>query len=135
MRTSLQTALAAALPLASLLWITPPAAAHDGYRSHEPRHWESDSTFYRQPDYGHSNGWEQRRSYNPSWRDGKNARKYHKAMKRLARQEREARERAYRRYDGDRRDPRFRDRLAEIDRKYDQKRYQVERNRRNDWYR
>jgi len=53
-------------------------------------------------------------------------------MTRLARQEREAREKAARRYEGDRRDPRFRERLAEIDRRYDRKRYQVERNLRND---
>jgi hypothetical protein len=53
-------------------------------------------------------------------------------MHRLSRQEREAREKAARRYEGDRRDPRYRERLAEIDRKYDQKRYQVRRNLRND---
>jgi hypothetical protein len=53
-------------------------------------------------------------------------------MNRLARQEREAQAKAYRRYEGNRHDPRFRDRLAEIDRKYDQKCYQVERNLRND---
>jgi hypothetical protein len=55
----------------------------------------------------------------------------HKAMTRLARQEREAREKAARRYEGDRRDPRYRERLSEIDRKYDHKRYQVRRNLRN----
>jgi len=53
-------------------------------------------------------------------------------MTRLSRQEREAQAKAYRRYEGNRSDPRYRERLAEIDRKYDQKRYQVERNLRND---
>jgi len=46
----------------------------------------------------------------------------------LARQEREAREKAYRRYDGNSSDWRYRERLAEIDRKYDHKRDKVERN-------
>jgi hypothetical protein len=151
MRTQLKT-IVAALPLASLLWMTPPASAHDGYRSYDRRPTWSDSTSSRHPYYGRSNewerrrwsesyrrpysgrynAWEQRRSYNPSWEYGKNARKYNKAMNRLARQEREAQEKAYRRYEGNRNDPRFRERLAEIDRKYDQKRYQVERNLRND---
>jgi hypothetical protein len=49
-------------------------------------------------------------------------------MTRLERQEREARARAYRRSEGDRRDPHLRERLAEIDRKYDHKRDKVERN-------
>lgn len=139
MRTPLKTTLAAALPLASLLWVTPPASAHDGYRSHEHRRSWSDSTSDRRPyygrysdNYGRYNDWERRRGYDSSWHHGKNARKYNKAMNRLARQEREAQEKAYRRYEGNRSDPRFRERLAEIDRRYDQKRYQVERNLRND---
>jgi len=53
-------------------------------------------------------------------------------MSRLARQKREAQEKAYRHYESNRRDPRFRKRLAEIDRRYDRKRHQVERNLRND---
>jgi hypothetical protein len=53
-------------------------------------------------------------------------------MHRLARQERKARAKAARRYEGDHRDPRYRERLAEIERRYDQKRYQVRRNMRND---
>ena len=151
MRRPLKITLAAALPLASLLWMTPPAEAHDGYRHHrhrpawsessrrpsyernggwERRRW-SDSS--RRPSYGrHSNDWERRRGYGSSWQYGEHSRKYSKAMNRLARQERDARAKAYRRYEGDRRDPRFRERLAEIDRRYDQKRYQVERNLRND---
>ena len=139
MRTPLKTTLAAVLPLASLLWVTPPADAHDGYRSHEQRRSWSDSTSYRHPYYGryrdHSgyyNDWGRRRGYDSSWQYGRNSRKYNKAMNRLARQEREAQAKAYRRYEGDRRDPRFRERLAEIDRRYDRKRYQVERNLRND---
>jgi hypothetical protein len=138
-KTPLKTTLAAALPLASLLWITPPAVAHDGYRSHEHQCSWSGSTSDRRPyygryndNYGRYNDWERRRGYNSSWYDGKDARKYNKAMSRLERQEREAQAKVYRRYEGDRRDPRYRERLAEIDRKYDQKRYQVERNLRND---
>jgi hypothetical protein len=137
MRTLLKTTLAAALPLASLLWLTPPAVAHDGYRSHEYRRSWSDSPSYRRPYYGRYsdnysryNDW--RSGSDSWWYDRKDARKYNKAMDRLARQEREAQERAYRRYEGNRNDPRYRERLAEIDRKYDQKRYQVERNLRND---
>jgi hypothetical protein len=151
MKTPLEMTLAA-LPLSSLLWMAPPADAHDGYRHH--RHQPAWSDSYRRPFYGQnnewerrrwadsyrrpfydrysSNEWERRRGYGSSWQYGENSRKYSKAMNRLARQEREARAKAYRRYEGDRRDPRFRERLAEIDRRYDQKRYQVERNLRND---
>lgn len=128
----------AALPLASLLWLTPPASAHESYHSqgHQPS-W-SNSVHRHHPysgrynDYqGRYNDWG-RRGYDSSGYYGKDGRKYNKAMNRLARQEREARERAYRRYEGNRRDPRYWERLAEIDRKYDRKRYQVERNLRND---
>jgi len=150
--TPLKMTLVAALPLASLLWMTPPAVAHDGYRHHrhrpawsessrspsysrysndwEHRRWSESS---RRPSYGrYSNDWERRRGYGSSWQYGENSRKYNKAMNRLARQEREARGKAAHRYEGDRRDSRFRERLAEIDRRYDRKRYQVERNLRHD---
>jgi hypothetical protein len=134
-KTPLKTTLAAALPLASLLWVTPPASAHDGYRSHEHQRSWSDSNAYRRPyydrysdNYRRYNDWERRRGYNSSWYDGKEAQKYSKAMNRLARQEREAQEKAYRRYEGNRNDPRLRERLAEINRKYDHKRDKVERN-------
>ena len=130
MRTPLKTTLTA-LPLASLLWMTPPAVAHDGYRHH--RHQPAWSESYRRPSYGrYYNDWDRHSGYSSSWQYGENPRKYNKAMNRLARQEREARRKAYRRYESDRRDPRFRERLAEIDRRYDRKRYQVERNLRND---
>ena len=135
MRTPLKTTLAAALPLASLLWVTPLAVAHDGYRSHEHQRSWSDSTAYRRPysgqytdNYRRYNDWERRRGYDSSWYEGKEGRQYNKAMTRLERQEREARAKAYRRYEGDRRDPRYRERLAEIDRKYDHKRDKVQRN-------
>jgi hypothetical protein len=49
-------------------------------------------------------------------------------MNRLERQEREARAKAYNRYEGERRDPGYRERLGKIDRKYDHKRDKVERN-------
>jgi hypothetical protein len=56
--------------------------------------------------------------------------KYDKAMRRLGRQESEARAKAYRKSNGD--PNRYRDQLAEIDRKYERKRYQVQRNTAND---
>jgi len=54
--------------------------------------------------------------------------KYNKAMNRLARQESEAQAKAYRRYDENTQDPRYQQHLAEIERKYDNKRAKVERN-------
>jgi len=152
MRARLPTTLVIALALASLLWMAPPASAHEGDRYHRHRPYRSES--YRLPYYSRHKGWHRhhrteasrspyssryyykdgghRRSDNYSWQYGKNSQKYHKAMHRLARQERGAQERAYRRYEGNCSDPRFRERLAEIDRRYDHKRYQVERNLRND---
>src|SRR5215203_4736492 len=112
--------------------MAPPADAQDGYRHHrhqpawsesyrhpfdgrnsdwERRRW---SESYRGPSSGrYSNDWERRRGYGSSWQYGENSRKYNKAMNRLSRQEQEAREKAYHRYEGNRRDPRFRERLAE----------------------
>lgn len=131
MRTPIKTTLAAALPLASLLWITPPAVARDGYRSHEYR--RSWSQPYRHSYTDRYNNWGRYQGYGYSREYGKNQWKYNKAMNRLARQEREARAKAYHRYEGDRRDPHYRERLAEIDRRYDHKRYKVERNLRRHW--
>ncbi|HEV8714590.1 MAG TPA: hypothetical protein VGX03_17395 [Candidatus Binatia bacterium] len=54
--------------------------------------------------------------------------KYDKAMNRLARQEREAEAKLYRKYDGDTADRRFQEQASRIDRKYDYKRGKVERN-------
>src|SRR5262245_3972349 len=110
MRISLKTTLAAALPLASLLWITPPAVAHYDYRSYEHRHPWAES--YRYPHSGRYSAWERRHRYGSSWQYGKNHWKYNKAMNRLARQEREARARTYRHYEGDRNNLRYRERLA-----------------------
>jgi hypothetical protein len=130
MKTPLRITLVA-LPLSSLLWMAPPANADDGYRHH--RHQPAWSESYRRPSYdGRNNDWERRNRDSSSWDYGKNHRKYNKAMNRLSRQEREAQEKAARRYEGDRRDPRYRERLSEIDRKYDHKRDKVERNLRND---
>lgn len=126
MKTPLRTTLRVALSLTSLLWLTPPASAHDGYRSHEHR--RSWSEPYRYPYAGRYSGWERRQGDDSSWRYGNNHRKYNKAMDRLARQEQEARAKAYRRHGGDYRDPRYRERLNDIDRKYDHKRDKVERN-------
>lgn len=54
--------------------------------------------------------------------------KYEKAMHRLDRQEREALDKAYQKYRGDRSHPGFRERVAKIQRKYAHKRDKVERN-------
>ena len=54
--------------------------------------------------------------------------KYEKAMRRLDRQEREALDKAYRKYRGDQSHPGYRERLAKIQRKYSHKRDKVERN-------
>ena len=126
MRTHVKTTLMAALPLASLLWITPPAAAHDSHRYEGYR--RSWSEAYRHPYAGRYRDRERYQRDNSSWRYGKNQQKYNKAMRRLDRQEREARAKTYRRYDGDRSDPRYQERVTEIDRRYDHKRHKVERN-------
>ena len=144
MKTPLKMTIAAALLLVSLLWMTPLAGAYDMHHSQEHRRSWSDSSLYGAPSFGrygdsyrdpstgrHTN-WERRHRDGSSWEYGNKHRKYNKAMTRLERQEREARAKAARRYEGDRRDPRYRERLAEIDRRYDQKRYQVRRNLRND---
>jgi hypothetical protein len=52
--------------------------------------------------------------------------KYDKAMRRLERQEYEAKAKAYRKSQGD--PSRYREQMAKIERKYEQKRYKVERN-------
>jgi hypothetical protein len=54
--------------------------------------------------------------------------KYEKAMRRLDRQEREALDKADRKYRGDRSHPGYRERLATIQRKYSHKRDKVEHN-------
>jgi hypothetical protein len=122
----MKTTLGVALSLASLLWLVPPANAHDRHRSHEHRRSWSES--YRQPHANRYQDWGQRQRYNSPRQYGENHRKYNKAMDRLARQEQEARAKAYHRYDGNRNDPRYRERLSEIDRKFDHKRGKVERN-------
>jgi len=131
-KTFLKTTLAAALPLMSVLWLTPPANARDSYRSQEHRRSWADAPAYRAPSAGRYNNWERRYRDGSSGEYGKKHKKYHKAMNRLSRQEREARAKAARRYEGDRRDPRYRERLSEIDRRYDHKRDKVERNLHND---
>ena len=110
--------LVATAALVGGLWLSPPVFARDG-------------DFYRHS-YRHS----YRSDYGQNWQHGKRSElryKHNKAMNRLDRQEREAQAKAYRHYDGNRSDPRYRQRLAEIDRKYDQKRYQVDRNTRKDY--
>lgn len=113
-----KTALFAALPLIAGLWFTPVASAHDSYWRHRHQPAWSDSTPYRHS-WGHRDLWRDR---------GENSWKYNKAMNRLDQQEREAQAKAYRRYDGKMHNPRYQERLAKIDRRYDHKRYKVERN-------
>lgn len=60
--------------------------------------------------------------------------KYDKGLRRLDRQEAEAREKAARKFGGDTADPRYQERLDKIDRKYDHKREKVD-NLRNKGYR
>lgn len=60
--------------------------------------------------------------------------KYGKGLRRLDRQEQEAREKAARRFDGNMSDPRYQESLDKIDRKYDHKREKVD-NLRNKGYR
>ena len=113
-----KTALFAALPLVAGLWLTPVASACDVYWCHRERPAWSYSTPY-QRSWGYRDAWRYR---------GEDSWQYNKAMNRLARQEREAQAKAYRRYDGNTQNPRYQQRLAEIDRRYDYKRYKVQRN-------
>lgn len=78
------------------------------------------------PRYDEGRYYDQERRYND--RLSKLEYKYDKAMRRLDRQEREAVDKAYRKYRGDQSHPGFRERLAKIQRKYDHKRAKVERN-------
>ena len=133
MRIQLKTALVAALPFAALLWMTPPTAAHDSYRPYEHRPTWSNSIAYRPWYSSRYNNWERRGIYGPPQAYRENSWKYNKAMNRLARQEREAQEKAYRNYDGNLGNPRYQQRLAEIDRRYDHKRDKVEGNLRKGW--
>src|ERR1051325_1131998 len=110
-----KTALFAALPLVAGLWLTPVASAHDSYWRHRRQPaWSYSAPHHRSLRYRDESSWRYRSE--ESW-------KYNKAMSRLARQEREARAKAYRRYDGNGHDPRYQERLAKIDRRYDYKRY------------
>ncbi len=106
-----KTALFATLPLLVGLWLTPLASAHA--RDWRPRH---------QP------AWSYAAPHHQVWRQGKHNRQYNETINRLDRQEREAQAQAYRKYDGNSQDIRYRERLAKIDRTYDSKRAKVERN-------
>ena len=106
-----KTALFAPLPLLAGLWLTPLASAHE----RDWRHRHQPAWSYSAP---HHQG---RRHREQNW-------KYNKAMNRLDRQEREAQAKAYRKYDGNSQDVRYRERLSKIDRRYDSKRDKVEHN-------
>jgi hypothetical protein len=109
-KTPLKMTLAAALPLVSVMWLTPPALAHDMPRSQEPRRSWSDASSYRDPSTGRyidsyrdpSTGfyteWERRHRDNSSWDYGRKHRRYRKAMPWLSYPEWEARRRAPRHY-------------------------------------
>ena len=149
MRTRRYTTLYAALPFVAGLWLAPVTFAHDdseqqqqysySYRSYsnpytysgdDPytgRYGDTDANPYYDPDRAHQ---EEHYRLGEEHTEQHEAlqRQYDKAMNRLARQEREAQEKAQRRYRGEMNHPRYRERLAEIDRKYDYKRQKVERN-------
>ncbi|MBM4259287.1 MAG: hypothetical protein FJ147_25725 [Deltaproteobacteria bacterium] len=101
------------------------------YRTYDPYY----SGGYYDPYYGNRNpysyGSYDNRSHGQVHRDierdaDRVERKYEKGMRRLDRQEQEAREKAARRFGGNTSDPRYQDRLGEIDRKYDHKRNKVD---------
>jgi hypothetical protein len=96
-KTPLKMTLAAALPLVSVLWLTPLAIAHDTPSSHEPRHSWADSPSYRDPSTGLYTDWERRHRDGASWEYGRKHRRYHKAMPWLSYPEWEARRKAPRR--------------------------------------
>lgn len=97
MKTPLQMTLAAALPLVSVLWMTPPAFAHDTHRAPEHQRSWSDSSSYRDPSTGRYTNWVGR-NRDGSWREsGRKHRRYHKAMPWLSYPEWEARRKAPRR--------------------------------------
>ena len=104
-----KTALFATLPLLAGLGLTPLASAHA--RDWRPRH---------QP------AWSYGVPHHQVWRQGEHNWQYNEEINRLDRQEREAQ--AYRKYDGNSQDVRYRERLANLDRTYDFKRDKVERN-------
>ena len=109
MKTPLKMTLAAALPLVSLLWMTPPALAHDTYRSQEhQRSWSDTSSYrdpstgryrdsYRDPSTGRYTNWVGRNRDGSLWEDGRKHRRYHKARPWLSYPEWEARRKAPRR--------------------------------------
>src|SRR5262245_19792644 len=142
MRTQPTMALLAAFSLASGLWCVPAASAHDDDRWGQPyssrSYAERYSDWYGDHYPNYSGGHYINPYYDPSRahreehdrlgeehaeQHGALQHKYDKAMNRLARQEREAQEKAMREYSGNTSDPRYRERMAEIDRKYDQKRW------------
>jgi hypothetical protein len=155
MRTLLKTTLAA-LPLVSLLGVTPPAAAHDTHRSHEQRRSWADSSShrdpatglyrdsyrdpatglyrdpYRDPATGPSRDWKRRRGSDASCLALGICPEIPQGDESALTPRTRSTHKSYRRYEGNQNDPRFRERLAEIDRRSDRKRYQVERNRRHD---
>ena len=100
---------------ASSLYSTNPYRYNDRYRT--PR------DFYRDDSYRATH-----RHYKYERRQAKLEHKYNKAMRRLDRQERNALDHAYRKYHGDTSHTGYRERVAKIDRKFDHKRFKVERN-------
>ena len=120
-----------------------PSVGRGGYygRGYDPYYGDSysRSSGYYDPYYG--GGYYDPRSRREVYRDLKEdherkheklEHKYDKAMRRLDRQEREAEEKAYRKYGGNTADPRYQETQRKIDQKYDHKRDKVERNTRKE---
>jgi hypothetical protein len=111
MRTQLKIGIAALLSSVTGLWLAPMGHAYEPYDSPSRVHREEHQLLHEEHRLQHA----------------QLQKEYDRAMDRLARQERAAQKRAYRRYGGDTADPRYRRLMAAIDRKYDRKRAQVER--------
>lgn len=111
MQTRLKKTTLAAFPVAGLLLTAPVTFAHDtwqGYTEHNAVHRDLNRAHTRQ-------------------HQRLNA-QYDRAMRRLAQQEREAKDRVYWHYDGNISDPDYQARIARVERRYAHKRAQVARN-------
>jgi len=116
------TTFLAALPFVAGLWFTPLVSAHEERYAYGREGWYSHHSHGPNSPY-----WGKRRelSRRHAEQHEKLEWKYGKTMRRLDRQEQEARAKAYRHYRGRTFDWRYRERVAEIDRNYDLKRSKV----------
>jgi hypothetical protein len=111
MQTRLKKTTLAVLPVVGLLLTAPVTSAHDTWRDYTEH-----SAVHRDLNRAHARQHQQLNA------------QYDRAMRRLARQEREAKDRAYWHYDGNIYDPGYRAQIARIERQYAYKRAQVARN-------